>query len=76
MFALPSLPGPGIIKPGWIKCMAAKSVLFTCANLVPELWPWDAKKEGATIVGAGRIYFPTRRTIPSYSREFPEAFSM
>jgi malate dehydrogenase (oxaloacetate-decarboxylating) len=52
-----SKPGPDIIKPTWIKRMANKPIVFACANPIPEIWPWEAKKAGAFIVGTGRSDF-------------------
>ncbi len=50
-------PGPGVIKPEWISKMAKDSIVFPCANPIPEIWPWEAKKAGAKIVGTGRSDF-------------------
>jgi malate dehydrogenase (oxaloacetate-decarboxylating) len=55
-----SIPGPGVIKPGWIRRMAAKSIVFTCANPVPEIYPYAAKEAGAFIVATGRGDFPNQ----------------
>ncbi|MGD9048069.1 MAG: NADP-dependent malic enzyme [Anaerolineae bacterium] len=52
-----SRPGPGTIKPEWVKGMAEDAILFACANPVPEIWPWEAKEAGARIVGTGRSDF-------------------
>jgi len=52
-----SKPGPGTIKPEWVKGMAKDAIVFTCANPVPEIWPWEAKEAGARIVGTGRSDF-------------------
>ena len=52
-----SSPGPGKIKPEWVKGMAKDAVLFACANPVPEIWPWEAKEAGARIVATGRSDF-------------------
>jgi len=52
-----SRPGPGTIKPEWVKGMAKDAILFACANPVPEIWPWEAKEAGARIVGTGRSDF-------------------
>lgn len=49
-----STPGPDTIKPEWIKLMAKKAIVFTCANPVPEIYPYDAKAAGAFIVATGR----------------------
>ncbi|MDR1942351.1 MAG: NADP-dependent malic enzyme [Endomicrobium sp.] len=52
-----SAPGPGIIKPEWIKGMAKNPIVFACANPVPEIWPWEAKEAGAAVVATGRSDF-------------------
>jgi len=52
-----SKPGPGTIKKEWISNMATNSILFACANPVPEIWPWEAKEAGAKIVATGRSDF-------------------
>jgi len=59
MIAL-SKPGPDTVKPEWIKGMAKDSIVFTCANPVPEIWPWEAKEAGARIVATGRSDFPNQ----------------
>ncbi len=55
-----SKPGPDTIKPEWIRMMAAKAIVFACANPVPEIWPYAAKKAGAFIVATGRGDFPNQ----------------
>jgi malate dehydrogenase (oxaloacetate-decarboxylating) len=55
-----SKPGPGTIQPEWVESMAADSIIFPCANPVPEIWPWDAKEAGARVVGTGRSDFPNQ----------------
>jgi malate dehydrogenase (oxaloacetate-decarboxylating) len=55
-----SQPGPGTIKPEWIRSMAPDSIVFACANPVPEIWPWEAKEAGAKIVATGRSDFPNQ----------------
>jgi malate dehydrogenase (oxaloacetate-decarboxylating) len=52
-----SKPGPGTIKPEWISAMAHDSIVFACANPVPEIWPWEAEAAGARIVATGRSDF-------------------
>ncbi len=52
-----SRPVPGTIKKEWVGKMADDSVVFACANPLPEIWPWDAKDAGAKIVGTGRSDF-------------------
>ena len=50
-------PGPGTIKKEWVTSMASESIVFACANPIPEIWPWDAKNAGAKIVATGRSDF-------------------
>jgi len=55
-----SKPGPDTIKTEWISAMAEKSVVFACANPVPEIYPYKAKEAGAYIVATGRGDFPNQ----------------
>jgi malate dehydrogenase (oxaloacetate-decarboxylating) len=55
-----SKPGPGTIKQEWIRKMADDSIVFACANPIPEIWPWEAKEAGARIVATGRSDFPNQ----------------
>lgn len=55
-----SKPGPDTIKKEWIKLMSRDSVVFACANPIPEIWPWEAKEAGARIVATGRSDFPNQ----------------
>jgi len=48
---------PGTIKKEWVTSMQDKSIVFACANPLPEIWPWDALDAGATIVATGRSDF-------------------
>ncbi|MGO8695194.1 MAG: NADP-dependent malic enzyme [Rectinemataceae bacterium] len=55
-----SKPGPDTVKRTWVRSMAKKSIVFACANPVPEIWPYAAKEEGAYIVATGRGDFPNQ----------------
>jgi malate dehydrogenase (oxaloacetate-decarboxylating) len=55
-----SKPGPGTIKKKWIRTMADDSIVFACANPIPEIWPWEAKEAGARVVATGRNDFPNQ----------------
>jgi malate dehydrogenase (oxaloacetate-decarboxylating) len=55
-----SAPHPGIIDPRWIGTMAAKPIVFACANPAPEIWPWQARDAGAFIVATGRGDYPNQ----------------
>lgn len=55
-----SKSGPGVILPEWISTMNRDAIIFSCANPVPEIWPWEAKGGGAAIVATGRSDFPNQ----------------
>lgn len=55
-----SKPGPNTIKKEWISTMAKSSIVFACANPIPEIWPWEAKEAGARIIATGRSDFPNQ----------------
>lgn len=55
-----SKPGPGTIRPEWVRGMAEDAIVFPCANPIPEIWPWEAKRAGARVVGTGRSDFPNQ----------------
>ena len=55
-----SRSGPGVILPEWIESMAKEAIVFACANPVPEIWPWEARKAGAVVVATGRSDFPNQ----------------
>ncbi len=55
-----STPGPGTVRKEWVASMAEKSIVFACANPVPEIWPHEAKEAGAFIVATGRGDFPNQ----------------
>jgi malate dehydrogenase (oxaloacetate-decarboxylating) len=40
--------------------MAKKSIIFACANPVPEIYPYAAKEAGAYIIATGRGDFPNQ----------------
>jgi malate dehydrogenase (oxaloacetate-decarboxylating) len=49
-----------VILKEWITRMSNDSIVFACANPVPEIWPWEAKEAGARIVATGRSDFPNQ----------------
>jgi len=55
-----SKPGPGTIKPAWVETMNDDAIVFSCANPIPEIWPWEAKEAGARVVSTGRSDFPNQ----------------
>ena len=55
-----SKSGPGVIKKEWVSKMAKDAIVFSCANPVPEIWPWEAEEAGAKVVATGRSDFPNQ----------------
>jgi malate dehydrogenase (oxaloacetate-decarboxylating) len=55
-----STPGPGVVPKELMSSMANDSIVFACANPIPEVWPWEAKEAGAKIVATGRSDFPNQ----------------
>ena len=55
-----SKPGPGTVKPEWVKTMNEDPIVFAGANPIPEIWPWEAKEAGAAVVATGRSDFPNQ----------------
>ncbi|MBP9561574.1 MAG: NADP-dependent malic enzyme [Syntrophorhabdaceae bacterium] len=55
-----SKSGPDVIQKDWISTMADNSIVFVCANPIPEIWPWEAKEAGARVVATGRSDFPNQ----------------
>jgi len=55
-----SKPGPGVISKEMISKMSSDAIVFACANPIPEIWPWEAKEAGATVVATGRSDFPNQ----------------
>lgn len=50
----------GVLSPEMVKTMASDPIIFAMANPVPEIWPEDAIKAGAKVVGTGRSDFPNQ----------------
>ena len=66
-----SKPGPGTVRPEWVKSMAHDSIVFALANPVPEIWPQEALDAGARIVATGRSDMPNQ---VNNSMIFPAVF--
>jgi malate dehydrogenase (oxaloacetate-decarboxylating) len=52
--------GPDVIKKEWAKKMAKDSILFACANPIPEIYPWEAEEAGVKVIATGRSDFPNQ----------------
>lgn len=55
-----SRPGPHTVKGEWVRRMAPSSIVFACANPVPEIYPYEALEAGAQVVATGRGDFPNQ----------------
>ncbi len=66
-----SKSGPGVILPEWVSKMAKDSIIFACANPIPEIWPWEAKEAGVKIIATGRSDFANQ---VNNSTGFPAIF--
>lgn len=55
-----SKQGPGVIKGEWVRRMEKRAIIFALANPIPEIWPNEAKENGAEIVATGRSDFPNQ----------------
>ena len=51
---------PGTLTVDMVKTMNKDSIVFACANPVPEIFPDDAKKGGTAVVATGRSDFPNQ----------------
>lgn len=54
------LSAPGVLTAEMVETMAEKPMVFAMANPVPEIWPEEAKKGGAAVVGTGRSDYPNQ----------------
>jgi malate dehydrogenase (oxaloacetate-decarboxylating) len=51
---------PGVLTEDMVKSMKKDAIIFAMANPTPEIFPDDAKRAGARIVGTGRSDFPNQ----------------
>ena len=54
------LSAPGVLTADMVSTMAKDPMVFAMANPVPEIWPDEAKKGGAAVVGTGRSDYPNQ----------------
>ncbi|MDO5142259.1 MAG: malic enzyme-like NAD(P)-binding protein [Eubacteriales bacterium] len=54
------MSAPQVLTSDMVATMAAEPMVFAMANPVPEIWPEDAKKGGAAVVGTGRSDYPNQ----------------
>ena len=51
---------PGVVTTDMVKSMSKDSIIFACANPVPEIFPDEAKAGGAAVIATGRSDFPNQ----------------
>ncbi len=54
------MSAPQVLTIEMVSAMAEAPMVFAMANPVPEIWPDDAKKGGAAVVGTGRSDYPNQ----------------
>lgn len=54
------MSAPQVLTAEMVSTMARDPMVFAMANPVPEIWPEDAKKGGAAVVGTGRSDYPNQ----------------
>ena len=54
------MSAPQVMTAEMVSTMAENPMVFAMANPVPEIWPEDAKKGGAAVVGTGRSDYPNQ----------------
>lgn len=54
------LSAPGVLTAEMVATMAESPMVFAMANPVPEIWPDEAKRGGAVVVGTGRSDYPNQ----------------
>src|SRR5437879_11454771 len=53
-----STPGPGVIPKEIVSAMANDSIIFACANPIPEIWTREARESRGRTLEKSRIEFP------------------
>ena len=54
------MSAPQVLTSEMVSTMAENPMVFAMANPVPEIWPEDARKGGAAVVGTGRSDYPNQ----------------
>ena len=54
------LSAPGVLTAEMVSTMNKDPMVFACANPVPEIYPEEAKKGGAAVIGTGRSDYPNQ----------------
>ena len=54
------LSAPGVLTAEMVATMNQDPMVFACANPVPEIYPEEARKGGAAVIGTGRSDYPNQ----------------
>ncbi|MDR2141840.1 MAG: NADP-dependent malic enzyme [Deltaproteobacteria bacterium] len=57
---LVGVSGPGLVTGDMIKTMRPEAIVLAMANPEPEIWPTEALRAGARVVGSGRSDLPNQ----------------
>lgn len=69
--------GPDTVNTDMVRSMAENSIVFACANPVPEIMPDDAVKGGAKVVATGRSDFANQiNNVLAFPGVFRGAFDV
>ncbi len=58
--AVIGVSAPGAITGGMVRSMARDAIVFACANPTPEIFPDEAKANGAAVAATGRSDLPNQ----------------
>lgn len=68
---------PGTVTGEMVRSMAKDAVVFACANPTPEIFPEEAKANGARVVATGRSDFPNQiNNVLAFPGVFRGAFDV
>ncbi|MBE6648095.1 MAG: NADP-dependent malic enzyme [Ruminococcaceae bacterium] len=68
---------PNVVTSDMVKTMAKDSIVFACANPIPEIYPNEAKESGAAVVATGRSDFPNQiNNVLAFPGVFRGAFDV
>ena len=71
------LSAPGVLTAEMVSTMNKDPMVFACANPVPEIYPEEAKKGGAAVVGTGRSDYPNQiNNVLAFPGVFRGAFDV
>jgi len=68
---------PGTLTTDMVRTMGKDSIIFACANPIPEIFPDEAKAGGAKVIATGRSDFPNQiNNVLAFPGVFRGAFDV